>query len=87
MIFVNCCRLFGNLPKSKILMHDGFHLSRMAHNLLGETIGQEIVADIRTKNVDRFIGAPILDTAHPKLIRTRTKFDYLKKLRAFVEPG
>jgi hypothetical protein len=59
MIFVNCCRLFGNLPKSMILMHDGFHLSRMAHNVLGETIGQEIVADIWTKNVDRFIGAPI----------------------------
>jgi hypothetical protein len=73
MIFVNCCRLFGNLPKSMILMHDGFHLSRMAHNLLGETIGQEIVADIRTKNVDRFIGAPILDTAparctHPEIL-------------------
>jgi hypothetical protein len=50
MIFIDCIHLLSNAPKSKILLNDGFHLSRLAHNLIGEAIGQAIVLDIRTKS-------------------------------------
>jgi lysophospholipase L1-like esterase len=46
MIFVDCANLLANFPKPMILQHDGFHLSRAGHNLVGEAIGQAIVADI-----------------------------------------
>jgi len=46
MIFVDCVRLLADFPKSTILQHDGFHLSRVGHNLVGEAIGQAIVEDI-----------------------------------------
>jgi lysophospholipase L1-like esterase len=48
MIFVDCVSLLANFPKSKILEHDGFHLSRLGHNLVGEAIGKAIVEDIVT---------------------------------------
>jgi lysophospholipase L1-like esterase len=47
MIFVNCASLLANFSKRMILQHDGFHLSREGHNLIGEAIGQAIVADIK----------------------------------------
>jgi lysophospholipase L1-like esterase len=43
MILVNCASLLANFPKPMILQHDGFHLSRVGHNLVGEAIGQAIV--------------------------------------------
>ena len=46
MILVNCIRLLAEFPKTVILQHDGFHLSRMAQNLIGEATAQAIVADI-----------------------------------------
>jgi hypothetical protein len=46
MIFINCFRLLSKAPKSKVLLHDGMHLSRLGHNLIGEAIGQAIVADM-----------------------------------------
>ncbi len=48
MIFVDCVSLLANFPKSKILQHDGFHLSRLGQNLVGEAIGKVIVEDIVT---------------------------------------
>jgi len=45
MIFVDCIQLLSMLPKSMILLSDGFHLSSVAHNLIGEAIGKAIVAD------------------------------------------
>jgi hypothetical protein len=54
MIFVNCVSLLANFPKSMILQNDGFHLSLVAQNLVGEAIGQAIVDD-RTKN-DGYVG-------------------------------
>jgi hypothetical protein len=46
MIFVDCASLLANFPKPMILQHDSFHLSRVGHSLVGEAIGQAIVADI-----------------------------------------
>jgi hypothetical protein len=46
MILVDCVRVMSNFPRSKMLMNDGFHLSAMAHNLVGETVGDLIVADV-----------------------------------------
>jgi len=48
MIFVDCVSLLADYSKSRILQHDGFHLSRMGQNLLGEAIGQAIVEDVMT---------------------------------------
>jgi lysophospholipase L1-like esterase len=50
MIFIDCIHLLSKAPKSKVLLNDGFHLSRLAHNLIGEAIGQAIVSDVRTKS-------------------------------------
>jgi lysophospholipase L1-like esterase len=47
MIFVDCVRLLADFPKSRILQHDGFHLSATGQNIVGEAIGQAIVEDIR----------------------------------------
>jgi hypothetical protein len=49
MILVDCVSLLADLPKSKVLQHDGFHLSRLGHTLVGEAIGQVIVEDIRAQ--------------------------------------
>ena len=49
MILVDCVSLLADHPKSKVLQHDGFHLSRLGHNLVGEAIGQVIVEDIRAQ--------------------------------------
>jgi hypothetical protein len=50
MIFIDCIRLLSKAPKSKVLLNDGMHLSRLGHNLIGEAIGQAIVADIITQS-------------------------------------
>lgn len=50
MIFIDCVRLLAKAPKSEILLHDGLHLSRLGHRLIGEAIGQAIVADIKTQS-------------------------------------
>ena len=46
MIFVDCASQLARFSKSMILQHDGFHLSRVGHNLVGEAIGQAIVDDV-----------------------------------------
>lgn len=46
MILVNCVRLLSNFPRLEVLLSDGFHLSRMAHNLVGEAVGDIIAADV-----------------------------------------
>jgi hypothetical protein len=46
MMFVDCFRLLADFPKSSILQHDGFHLSRLGQNLVGEAVGKAIVEDI-----------------------------------------
>ena len=48
MIVVDCVRLLAEFPKSRILQHDGFHLSRLGQNLVGEAIAKSIVEDIVT---------------------------------------
>jgi lysophospholipase L1-like esterase len=45
MIFVDCFSLLTAFPKTKILQHDGFHLSPLGHRLVGEAIGEAIVED------------------------------------------
>jgi len=49
MILVDCVRLLADFPKSRILQHDGFHLSQTGQNLVGEAVGQAIIEDIITK--------------------------------------
>jgi hypothetical protein len=46
MIFVDCVGVLTDFPKSEILQHDGFHLSRLGQYLVGEAIGKAIVEDI-----------------------------------------
>jgi GDSL-like Lipase/Acylhydrolase family len=45
MIFVDCFSLLSQLPKIRILQHDGFHLSRLGHAVVGEAVGRAIVED------------------------------------------
>jgi len=45
-IFVDCVSLLTDLPKFKILQHDGIHLSRLGQKMVGEAIGKAIVEDI-----------------------------------------
>jgi hypothetical protein len=49
VILVDCVRLLAKFSKSSILQHDGFHLSRQGHNVIGEAIAQAIVADVRAR--------------------------------------
>jgi hypothetical protein len=46
MIFVDCVSPLADFPKSKILQHDGFHLSRPGQDLVGEATGRAIVEDV-----------------------------------------
>jgi lysophospholipase L1-like esterase len=43
MIFVDCIRLLAEFPKSRVLQHNGFHLSRLGQNIVGEAIARSIV--------------------------------------------
>ena len=45
MIFIDCLCVLSKASKPKVLLHDGMHLSRLGHNLVGEAIGQAIIAD------------------------------------------
>ena len=46
MILVDCISLLSKAAKSKVLLNDGVHLSRLGHELIGEAIGQAIVENI-----------------------------------------
>jgi hypothetical protein len=50
IVFVDCFRLLAKFPKIRILQHDGFHLSRLGHSLVGEAVGQAIVRDFSTQS-------------------------------------
>jgi hypothetical protein len=59
VIFVDCIRLLANFPKRLIFLHDGIHVSRTAHNLIGCAVGEAILEDIRTRmHVDKPVSAP-----------------------------
>ena len=45
MILVDCISLLSKTPKSKVLLNDGVHLSRLGHDLIGKAIGQAIVEE------------------------------------------
>jgi hypothetical protein len=49
MILIDCMRVLGGLPKSRILQHDGFHLSPVGHQVVGQAIAQSIAADAKEK--------------------------------------
>jgi lysophospholipase L1-like esterase len=46
MLFVDCVSLLRGFPKSRILQHDGLHLSQVGQTLVGEAIGHAIVEDV-----------------------------------------
>jgi hypothetical protein len=46
MILIDGVSLLEDFPKSRILQHDGLHLTRVGQNLVGDAIGQAIVEDI-----------------------------------------
>jgi hypothetical protein len=46
MIFVDCVSLLRNFPKSRVLQHDGLHLSQVGQALVGNAIGHAIVEDM-----------------------------------------
>jgi lysophospholipase L1-like esterase len=43
------------------LQRDGFHLSRLGHDLIGEAIGRAILADVKQKS--RLMAAPLAANA------------------------
>jgi lysophospholipase L1-like esterase len=45
MIFVDCFRQLADFPKIRTLQADGFHLSRLGQNLVGEAVGKAIIED------------------------------------------
>jgi lysophospholipase L1-like esterase len=49
MILVDCVSLLTKFQKKVILQHDGFHLSRLGHELVGRQIGEAISADLASK--------------------------------------
>jgi lysophospholipase L1-like esterase len=51
MILVDCIGVLKPQPKFQILQHDGFHLSLLGHELVGQAIAQAIVADFRKRVV------------------------------------
>jgi lysophospholipase L1-like esterase len=53
MVFVDCFSLLAKFPKIRILQHDGFHLSRLGHSLVGEAVGQAIVRDFSKQSAER----------------------------------
>jgi hypothetical protein len=46
MILVDCVEQLTRFQKKLILQQDGFHLSRLGHELVGHQIGEAIVADL-----------------------------------------
>jgi hypothetical protein len=46
MILVDCLVPLTDLPKRSILQHDGFHLSRAGHQVVGEAIARAILSDV-----------------------------------------
>src|SRR5579872_840437 len=52
MILVDCVRLLADLPKRRILQHDGFHLSRFGQNIVGEAVGNAIIEDVLGSNFE-----------------------------------
>jgi len=51
VLFIDCVELLSHFPKSKLLLNDGFHLSRFGHDLIGEAIGRAIIENINAKNL------------------------------------
>jgi lysophospholipase L1-like esterase len=45
MIFVDCFGLLAATPKIRILQHDGFHLSPLGHDMVGQAVGKAIAED------------------------------------------
>ena len=49
-MFIDCIQLLSKHSKSKILLNNGFHLTRLGHQLIGAAVGQAIVEDIGSVN-------------------------------------
>jgi lysophospholipase L1-like esterase len=49
-ISIDCIDLLTNVSRSRILMHDGFHLSEYGHQLIGQAIANSIIGHVRWKN-------------------------------------
>jgi len=47
MLFVDCLALLARFPASKVLVADGFHLSRFGHARVGELVAASIGARLR----------------------------------------
>ena len=45
MLFVDCFSLLADNPKVRILQHDGFHLSPLGHDIVGQAVGTAIAED------------------------------------------
>ncbi len=60
MVLVDCVPLLTKFPKTQILQHDGFHLSKLGHKLVGREIGEAIVADATTKKASMFLSDSVL---------------------------
>ena len=59
VLLVDCNGLLRKFPRARILLSDGFHLSALGHELIGEAIGEAIVLDIRARNTSAPLGAKV----------------------------
>jgi hypothetical protein len=51
MVLIDGVELLRKFPKSQVLMHDGFHLSQVGHQIVGEAIANSIIVDIASFGV------------------------------------
>jgi lysophospholipase L1-like esterase len=51
MILIDAVELLRKFPKSQVLMHDGFHLSELGQQILGEGVANSIIADLASSGV------------------------------------
>jgi lysophospholipase L1-like esterase len=45
IVVIDCVQLLGTYPKKSTLLNDGFHLSQLAHGLIGEALAKAIIED------------------------------------------
>jgi lysophospholipase L1-like esterase len=67
MILVDCVKLLASIPKKKVLLSDGFHLSRSAHALIGHAIASPFVEN-------HIRGAPTVHYTQSKHLRSECGF-------------
>jgi lysophospholipase L1-like esterase len=56
--YVDCIRVLSQVPRSKALLADGFHLSRFGHRLVGLALAGAIIRDLQNTHPPFLFSAP-----------------------------